>query len=447
MHLTYPDIALQVPRILLPVPEVALDRWAVIACDQHTSEPAYWQQVEEFVGDAQSTLNLVFPEVFLDDPDRSGRIAAINRQMHSYLDEGLLEEQEPGFVLVDRQTGGTSSRQGLLVCLDLEHYSFSPGAETLIRTTEGTDPDRLPPRVEIRRDAPLELPHILVLIDDPQRTVIEPVFSRRDELPLLYDFDLMMGGGHVRGWHVRELDGIRQVVDSLSALTDGGQLASRYGVSEEKPPMLYALGDGNHSFATAQQVWEELKNNSSGLATDHPARYALVELVNIHDEGLEFEPSHRVVFNTDDRQLLDAFAAHCRSQDSNLEIRSYDDRQQWERARAGLDGDGLHLPFIAGCHFGIATIHQPRQQLAVASLQGFLSTHDDPQLQVDYIHGSEAVDELGGRPGNVGFYTRAIDKHTLFRTILLDGPLPRKSFSLGAAEEKRYYLESRIIAP
>ena len=446
MHLTYPDIALQVPRVLLPVPEVAFDRWAVIACDQHTSEPAYWQQVEELVGESESTLKLVFPEVFLEDPDRSGRIAAINRQMRTYVDGGLLAERDPGFVLVERETGGTASRKGLLVCLDLEHYSFDPDAETLIRTTEGTDPNRLPPRVEIRRDAPLELPHILVLIDDPEGGVIDPHFDRRHELPLLYDFDLMMGGGHVRGWHVRDAHGVRQVVDSLSRLIDGGQFAARYDVADDKPPMLYALGDGNHSFATAQQVWQELKNAPNPPALDHPARYALVELVNIHDEGLTFEPIHRVVFDTDHRQLLAAFATHCRSQGSDLEIRDFDDRQQWERARADLEVDGHCLPFVAEHHFGIATIHQPRQQLAVATLQGFLSAHEGPE-QVDYIHGSRTVDRLGLRPGNVGFYTQAIDKHTLFRTILLDGPLPRKSFSLGAAAEKRYYLESRRIGP
>ncbi len=433
MQLTYPDIALQVPRVLLPAPGIAPEHWAVIACDQHTSEPEYWHQVEEIVGDAPSTLKLIFPEVYLEEASRSDRISIINQRMRAYLDDGLLVEQAPGFVVVDRQTRHTESRKGLLICLDLEHYSFGADADCLIRPTEGTDPDRLPPRVEIRRDATLELPHIIVLIDDPGHTVIEPLFDQTDRLPLLYDFDMMLDGGHLRGWHVAEPGAVQQVVDSLSQL-------------KTTPRMLYLMGDGNHSFAAAQRVWDEMKERAGSAPAEHPARHVLVELVNIHDQGLTFEPIHRVVFDADPDQLMDSFAGYCAKQGSELQVRDFADRQQWEHALAEGDDGCHHLPFVAGTRRGIATIHRPRQRLAVAALQGFLGEGEQSQRhRVDYIHGSDAVGELGGRPGNLGFYTSALDKHSLFSTIRADGPLPRKSFSIGAAEEKRYYLESRRI--
>ena len=436
----YPQVALQVPEILLPKSGVALDSWAVIACDQYASAPEYWRQVEELVGEAPSTLRAIFPEVHLGGLDRGPRIERINRQMRRYLDNGILEPLPAGFVLVDRRTPRTPSRKGLLVCLDLDQYGFAPGAETLIRGTEETDPERLPPRIEIRRDAPLELPHAMVLIDDPDNTAIGPLFESRGELPLLYDFELMMGGGRLRGWHVREPERIAGAADALSALASG--FAARYGANREAAPLLYAVGDGNHSLAAAREVWEEAKRR--GAPADHPARHALVELVNLHDPGLRFEPIHRVVFEADADELLSSFSDHCRSRGSYLEVTDFADRQQWEKARAGLDRGAQHLPFVASRRLGIATIHRPRQQLAVASLQSFLGGAG-VRHRVDYIHGGDRVEELGNLPGNVGFFTEALDKESLFRTILRDGPLPRKSFSLGDAEEKRYYLESRRI--
>jgi hypothetical protein len=447
MQLTYPDIALQVPRVLLPGAGIAPEHWSVIACDQYTSEPEYWREVEKLVGDAPSTLNLVFPEVYLEEADRGARITAINRQMRTYLDERLLVEQAAGFVLVDRQTRHAKSRKGLIASLDLEQYSFADGASSLIRPTEGTDPARLPPRVEVRREAMLELPHTMVLIDDPTHSVLEPLFDRRNQLPVLYDFELMMGGGHLRGWHVNDPDSINQVVVNLSRLISDPKDTNNQGATS---PMLYAMGDGNHSFATAQRVWEEVKEQAGSTPIEHPARHVLVELVNIHDQGLTFEPIHRVVFDTDAERLLASFSAHCQSQGSQLQVREIYDEQQWARALdGGDDNSSQELPFITGHRRGVCTIHRPRQQLAVATLQGFFSDceHVEEHHRVDYIHGRDAVGELGSRPGNLGFYTRSIDKHTLFDTIRADGPLPRKSFSMGEAEEKRYYLESRRIRP
>ena len=435
----YPQVALQVPEILLPKSGAALESWAVIACDQYTTAPEYWRQVEELVGDAPSTLHAIFPEVHLGGPGRARRIEGINRQMRRYLEDGTLEPLPPGFVLVDRETPRTPSRKGLLVCLDLEQYGFAPDSGSLIRSTEETDPERLPPRIEIRRGAPLELPHVMVLIDDPENTVIEPLFESRDELPLLYDFELMMGGGRLRGWHAGEPERIAGTADALAALASG--FAARYGASRKAAPLLFAVGDGNHSLAAAREVWEAKRR---GAPADHPARHALVELVNLHDPGLRFEPIHRVVFETDADELLSSLADHCRSRGSHLEVTDFADRRQWEKARAGLDRGGQHLPFVASRRLGIATIHRPRQQPAAASLQSFLGGAG-VRHRVDYIHGGDRVEELGSLPGNVGFFTEALDKQSLFRTILRDGPLPRKSFSLGEAEEKRYYLESRRI--
>ncbi|MBT3346617.1 MAG: DUF1015 domain-containing protein [Gemmatimonadetes bacterium] len=443
----YDDIALAVPRILLPKADLDLEKWAVIACDQHTSNPDYWQQVADLAGDAPSSLQLIYPEVFLHAKDRPRRIESVRASMDHYVAQGLLEGAEPGFVLVERQTPHTQARHGLIVALDLEQYSYAADATTLIRTTEGTVLERLPPRIEVRRGAPLETPHILVLIDDPERTVIEPL--ARESLPLAYDTPLMLGGGHVRGWRVTGQDRIRRVIQALRDL----KAADVSGAGAH--PLLYAMGDGNHSFATAREVWEEIKRDAGGLEAvqDHPARHALVELVNLYDDGLSFEPIHRVVFNADHKALLAAMADYYRSQGSRVEIDTVSDRGTWHELCAALDeSDDHHLPWVAGGrdgagHQGILTIHQPARVLEAVSLQEFLTGfgREHGELQVDYIHGVETTERIGSQAGNVGLVSQVIGKHALFPTIIADGPLPRKSFSLGEAEEKRYYLECRRL--
>lgn len=436
----FSDIALEVPRILLPRDGVAVDTWAVIACDQHTSDPSYWEEVSRHVGTNPSTLHLVFPEAYLDAEDRSRRIEQIRSAMTSYAAEGVLQELPPGFVLTDRKTPHVASRRGLIVALDLEQYSYDDGAKTLIRTTEGTVVSRLAPRIEIRRDTPLEAPHIMVLIDDPGRTVIEPLFEK--QLPALYDTELMLGGGHVRGWHVRDEALIAQVVVALQALiTDA-----------DDAPILYAMGDGNHSFATAQAVWQEIKDANGGLdvVADHPARHALVELVNLHDDGLVFEPIHRVLFGADLDDLITALQAAAKEQGSEIGLQFCETTEDWQQARSVASTRESHLlPFVAGTRRGVITVHRPACSLPAATLQEFLTGYEQTHasMQVDYIHGQEEVQRLGSMEGNVGLYSEAIDKHALFPTIRREGPLPRKSFSLGEAEEKRYYLECRRITP
>ncbi|PLY00736.1 MAG: DUF1015 domain-containing protein [Desulfuromonas sp.] len=443
----FKDIALQVPKILLPTAGTDLSKWAIIACDQYTSEPEYWQQAAEQVGSNPSTLNIIFPEVYLEDDESDDRIAAINRSMQEYLDQGILEEQKEGFILVDRKTSEVESRKGLMVALDLEQYDFSEGATTLIRATEGTIVDRLPPRIRVRENAPIELPHIMVLIDDPERTVIEPLFDK--DLPLAYDVPLMLNGGHVKGWQVSDQDSISQVKNALVALADPDFFAKKYEV-QDKPVVLYAMGDGNHSFATAKAIWEELKKSADDqdAVMNHPARFALVELVNVHDPGLEFEAIHRVVFDIDADDLLTGMAEFCASRDATVSLHRCADQAELAARQAIETGDNRHLiPFVDGSGCGLLVVENPAFHLTVATLQSFLDNYleKNAKARIDYIHGEEPVARIGGQSGNIGFFLPSISKHDLFKTIILDGALPRKTFSMGEADEKRFYLECRKI--
>ena len=436
MQLHYPEIALHVPTLLLPRADIPLETWAVIACDQYTSQPEYWQEVRRIVGPHPSSLHLVFPEVYLESADRQEVIANINRRMEEYLTSGVLVEQRPGFMLVERNVGRASTRKGLIVALDLEQYDYRDGTQRLIRTTEGTDQSRLPPRIQVRQQASLETPHIMVLIDDPQRTVIEPLLLK--DLEQAYDVELMLNGGRVRGWHVDDGALIDEVAAHIACLSRG------------EPPMTYAMGDGNHSFATARAVWEQLKAEAEDqlLVMNHPARYAIVELVNVHDQGLEFAPIHRAVFGVEVADLLQELEAHCQGLDFSR--RTFANRDTWEAAcREAATGAGHHIPYISGTAHGLLSIAKPGFQLEVASLQFFLDRYLDthPLASLDYIHGEEALEKLAATPGSIGFFLPVMDKHDLFETIVIDGATPRKTFSLGEAEEKRYYLECRRLAP
>jgi hypothetical protein len=439
------QLALHVPTILFPRDGVDLTRWAVIACDQYTAEPEYWAAVDQLVGEAPSTLRLTLPEVYLGKSDETTRITAINAAMGRYLADGTLRELPPGFVLLDRQTAHADSRKGLMVALDLEHYDYLPGAQTLIRATEGTILDRLPPRIRVREQAPIELPHIMVLIDDPERTVIEPLFDA--DLPALYDFELMQGGGRLRGWHVDEPALIEQIGRSLQRLADPQRFQTRYGSDHV---MLYAMGDGNHSFATAKAIWEQLKVDALDPAAlvDHPARYALVELVNVHDPGLEFEAIHRVLFDVDVDNLLACAQAYFSAVGTPCRIDWLADRPAVATAMAAAPAGSHAIPFVTGSRHGLLTVTRPHLMLAVATLQEFLDAYlaDGAQGHIDYIHGADAVERLSAAPEAIGFLLPALSKHELFGTIVRDGALARKTFSMGEADEKRFYLECRRIA-
>lgn len=418
----YPEIGLHVPTLLLPQADVALESWSVVACDQYTSQPEYWQETARLVGDRPSTLHLVLPEAQLGRDDRVAAITRINGRMVEYLSSGVLEAQPPGFMLVERTVGRAVPRRGLVVALDLDAFDYRPGARELVRSTEGTDRNRLPARIAVRREAALETPHIMVLIDDPGRTVIEPLF--RHDLAPAYDFELMQGGGRLRGWHVSDAALIDGVASRLAALRAG------------EPPLIYAMGDGNHSFAAAKAVWEEIR---ATVPPNHPGRYGLVELVNVHDEALDFEPIHRLVLGVPASDVLAAMAAH------GFRRRTFAGREAWGRACDDL-GIGHRIPYIAGPEFGVVEMDAPSHRLPTATLHAFLDAFlDRTDAEIDYIHGDDVLLELAAGEGRVGFLLPAMDKHDLFRTVIEDGATPRKTFSLGEPHEKRYYLECRRI--
>ena len=436
---TYPDIGIQVPQIHLPRKGEDLTKWAVIACDQFTSQPEYWQKVEKLVGDAPSTLRMIFPEVYLEKPGEEVRIQSIQEQMRTYLDSGIFQMEE-GLIYVER-TIGAKTRRGIMLCLDLECYDYTRSSTSLIRATEGTIIERLPPRMKIRNGAALELPHILVLIDDPDKTVLEPVAAAKGGLAKLYDFDLMLGSGHLRGFAVSQ-DLEKRVVAALRQLAEPGKFAARYGISGDKPVLLFAMGDGNHSLATAKAIWERMR---SEVGLNHPSRYALVEIENVHDEALEFEPIHRVLFGL----RKDIFASmrqyygeivYTPVANAARMVKQVDE-QAGKGQLIGLVGGGGSKPF------GVVELANPSSNLPVGTLQSFLDVfmNENGADRIDYVHGEDVVCDLGVQPGNVAFYVPGMNKSDLFKTVILDGALPRKTFSMGEAKEKRFYMEARKI--
>jgi hypothetical protein len=438
---TYPQVGIQTPIVYLPRPGVDLSRWAVIACDQFTSQPDYWEQVEAQVGDAPSTLRLTLPEVYLGKPGEAERISQAQNKMNAYLQQGVLEPQD-GMVYVERQIQG-KCRRGLVLCLDLERYDYHAGSQSLIRATEGTILDRLPPRMKIRRGAALELPHILVLIDDPEHSVIEPLAASKHDpqrLQPLYDFELMLGSGHLSGYCLKDPALEAQVIAALEKLADPHVFAQKYAVESKGDVLLFAMGDGNHSLATAKAVWEELK---PVVGMDHPARYALVEIENVHDEGLQFEPIHRVLFGLKGDPLAalgDFFGADV----SFKPARDYQEVIRRIEQRDGLQAAGI----VTRQGLWIAEFSKPSSNLAVGTLQPFVDemVKTGQVKSVDYVHGEDTVIKLAGEPGNLGLLLPSMEKSDLFKTVILDGALPRKTFSMGEAHEKRFYMECRRIS-
>ena len=411
--------------ILLPK-NADMTKWAVVACDQFTSQPEYWQAVEETVGDAPSTLRLILPEAKLNEPDVDEHIAGINAAMQDYLDRGIFRTLADSLIYIERVQSDGKVRHGLIGMVDLDQYDFTPGSGALIRATEGTVLSRIPPRVRVRQDAPIELPHVMLLIDDPDRTVIEPMTAQSGSMEKLYDFDLQQGGGHLTGWKLTEKQ-IDAAADALTALCSGEEMEKKYGM-KGAAPLLFAVGDGNHSLATAKQCYENLKKvTPESEWANLPARYALVEVVNNHDDALQFEPIHRVLFGVEPEAVLQAF----------LDF--------YPGAHEG-QGPGHTIAYTYAGHTGFVTVPEPKVQLAVGTLQAFidayLKTHGG---EVDYIHGDDVTDQLGAKPGNIGFKLPAMGKEQLFKTVMADGVLPRKTFSMGHAQDKRYYVEARKI--
>lgn len=430
------SVGVLVPNIMLPPEGTDFSKWAVVACDQFTSQPEYWDSARNYIGDAPTTLDLFLPEAYLGKEGEAERIAAIRQNQRTYMQKGILETKPQGFVLVKRTVAG-NTRYGLILALDLECYDYRKGSDTLIRATEGTIVDRIPPRLRIREGAPIELPHILVLIDDPNRTVIEPHIGK--PLKQLYDTDLMLNGGHISGWLMDAEDDINSVLSALTALTDEAAFKAKYG---DHAPLLFAMGDGNHSFATAKANWEKLKPTIPEQdRANHPARYCLVEIENVHDEGIVFEPIHRVVFGMDSEGAVDWMQKKLQEQNGAVTVVEGD--------IPNASGGELHIiPYVTNRTKGAFVVEQPAAQLAVGTLQNAIDAmiKEVEGTEVDYIHGADVVMELANRDSSsIGFILPAMQKSELFPTVVFDGALPRKTFSMGEANEKRYYLECRLI--
>ena len=405
-------IPFKATEILLPETE-KMSNWSVVACDQYTSEPEYWNRVKTTVADSPSTFNLILPEIYLEDDDSEQKIEKIHNSMDEYINNGIFKSYNNSLIYVERQLANGFVRKGIIGALDLDEYDYSVGSKSLIRATEGTVTSRIPPRLKVRNNASLELPHILILIDDDKKTIVESI--NKSELEKVYDFELMENGGRIEGYLINEPE---KIISSMEILYDK--------ISPDNP-LLFAVGDGNHSLATAKAYWENIKTSLSDDEKElHPAKYALVEIGNLHDDSLIFEPIHRVLFNCD----IDNFIKEL----SEFYDISYDcGKQSFEIV---INGNKKTI-----------YINNPKSNLPVGSLQLFIDEYlkNHSEVKIDYIHGENVVNELSKNENNIGFLLPPMDKSDLFSTVIADGALPRKTFSMGEACEKRFYLEARKI--
>ncbi|WP_303790291.1 DUF1015 domain-containing protein [Ruminococcus flavefaciens] len=409
--------------ILIPK-DCDMHKWSVIACDQYTSEPEYWDEVSATVGNAPSTLNLILPELYLEQDGVAQRIDNIHTAMDKYLADGIFTEYKDAMVYVERVQSNGILRQGIVGAIDLEKYDFSKGSTSEVRATEATVIERIPPRIKVRQGAPLELPHIMILIDDPGNTVIEPLAKAVSDNSKLYDFELMQNGGSIKGWLV-DKSAQENIDKALCALADPDTFCKKYGLSNT-PVLLYAMGDGNHSLATAKEFYEQLKKaNPDQDFSNHPARYALAEIVNLHSDALKFEAIHRLVYDVDCEDLLTKLS----------EALELSDAESSQYVITYCDGTEAK-----------EYIHKQTSNLSVGSLQNFLDGYIKANGgKIDYIHGADTVKSLADKHSGIAFILPDMDKSQLFPTVIKDGALPRKTFSMGHAEDKRFYIEARKI--
>ncbi len=408
----FESVSLFPTDILLPK-DKDMTKWSVVACDQYTSQPEYWEDVKDIVADFPSTYNLVLPELYLNENGVDERIRNINKNMQDYLDDGIFEEYTNSIIYIERKLNNGKVRKGIVCAIDLENYKFEPGNTAMIRATEGTVLERIPPRVKVRENACLELPHVMLLIDDKDNMVFESI--NINNCDKVYDFTLMKDSGHITGWKISDCE---LIADKLLELYEKNY--------EQNNTMLYAVGDGNHSLATAKACWENIKK--SGVNTEnHPARYALVEIENIHDAALDFEPIHRIVLNCNPDDLLKKLNEYCGISENGNET----DQQIY----SVINSKAKKL-----------YIKKPTSNLSVGTLQNFLDKYiEDNSCEIDYIHGDDVVAELSMKDNTIGFLLPSMDKSDLFKTIVTDGILPRKTFSMGEACDKRFYAEARKI--
>lgn len=432
---------LHVPHILMPREGTELYKWSVIACDQYTSQPEYWEETQRIVGDAPSTLRLTLPEVYLGEDGEEELIRAIHQNMETYLRDGTLRELPAGFMLVKRTLGQDRFRCGLVVEIDLETYEYQKGSYSLVRPTEMTVEERIPPRLRVRQTASLELPHIMLLIDDPEESILEPLMKRTEQFEQVYDTDLMQQGGHISGWLIPEGEETRKLMEQVEGLAQAERFRKRYDLETAYPLLNLAVGDGNHSMATAKAAWEKKKRTLSKQEQEQdPARYCLCEIVNVHDPSLQIEPIHRVLFEVDEDAFFAEAAMYYEQQGCGFRL---------EQGKGIPSANRDEHRFVVCSAKGVHTmrIQHPVCGIAVASLQNFmdvyLERHSDSRI--DYIHGADVVERLATKEGNLGFLLPEIDKEDLFRGVIVDGVLPRKTFSMGEANEKRYYMECKRL--
>ena len=424
-HTSYlPEASLRPADILLPDMNVDMKKWAVIACDQFTAQPEYWKRVEDYVQDAPSMLRLIYPEIYLNIDDRQAytdRIAAIQNEMSAYLkDEVLKERVHQGYVLTVRQTSA-GERIGLVAELDLEKYDYHVGTDAPVRATEATVKERIPVRVGIREGASLESPHVMVLMDDPKKQLLEALYEERMSFEKLYDTELMEDGGHVTGYAVTEV-----YAERVSARLQQMEAAC--------PGIFLAVGDGNHSLASAKTCWENAKKDlTEEERTDHPMRYALVEAVNLYSPSLLFYPIHRVLYNCDDNTLANGFAEYLKKQDMRL-AQTDDDAQ--------ADVTFLYKENKSSYKIGNRAGHLP-----VELLQKYLDEYlkEYPEQELDYVHSEAAAERIAKDGRGCAMILGAFDKSSLFDAIEAGGVLPRKTFSIGEDIQKRYYMECRKL--
>ena len=417
------SIPFKVGNILIPK-KTDMYKWCVVACDQYTSEPEYWREVKKIVGDSPSTLNLTLPEIYLEDNDVEDRIKNINKNMKKLVDENIFKEYKESMIYLERTQDDGKVREGIIGIVDLEDYSYELGSQTLIRATEKTVIERIPPRMKVRENALLELPHIMILIDDDKKEIIESLKDKVKEKDIVYDTDLMLKGGHIKGYKLSKTI-CNNIIKQLEKLADKDNFEKKYDV-KDKGVLLFAMGDGNHSLATAKACYEKLKEKMTKEEyLNHPARYALVELVNLHSSALEFEAIHRVLFDVDVKDLV-------------KELNKY--------YKINEEGKGQKFELIYNNYDKVLYIENPKSNIPVGSIQMFLDEYlKNHKGRIDYIHGEDVTKELGSKEGNVGIIFDAMEKKDLFKTVILDGALPRKTFSMGHSHDKRYYLESRKI--
>lgn len=398
------------------LPRADMHKWSVVACDQFTSEPEYWQAVRSFVGDAPSTLHMILPEAELGQKDPEAESVKLNAAMQRYLDEGVFKKYAESFIYLERTLGSGAVRRGIMGMFDLEAYDWAEGTHSPIRATEHTVEDRLPPRVKIRRAAPIEMPHIMIFMDDPDNTV----FSAVEKGEQVYDFELMQNGGSIAGWLISDNAALMRAVDALG---DKAELEKKYGSADNA--IIFAMGDGNHSLAAAKRHWQEVKKTIPADEYEtHPARYALAELVNIHDEAITFEPIHKVVFDTEPETFFaeaKAFFADNLGEGREVELMTASGRETLSIAELTIG------ELIGRCE---------------DFCKEFTERHGG---YIDYIHGDEQCIEMSSRAGCAGILLPRMEKSELFTSVMQTGPFPKKSFSIGHGNDKRYYLECREI--